>query len=106
MYNSFPIGGYIPLLKRTITTQSTNLLFHDFYPEIFERLGIKRHEMLAMVKAYTTTDPLTGTAVLQYIDEDTSIEDTLPIKPLRIQNISHRKETDPKKICACFNSEE
>jgi hypothetical protein len=82
MYNSIPIGAYIPILKRTISTQSTNLLLHDYYPEIFERLGIQRHEMLAMIKAYTTTDPLVGTAVLRYINEDMSMEDTLPIKPI------------------------
>ena len=84
MYNGIPIGGYIPLLKRTISNQSTNLLFHDYYPEIFERLGIYRHEMLAMMKAYTTTDPLVGTAVLRYLNEDMTLEDTLPIKPISL----------------------
>jgi hypothetical protein len=83
VYNSIPIGGYIPLLKRTISTQSTNLLLHDFYPEIFKRMGILRDEMLAITKAYTTTDPLVGTAVLRYIGEDTSIKDDTKIKPLQ-----------------------
>jgi hypothetical protein len=82
VYNSIPIGGFIPILKRTISTQSTNLLLHDFYPEVFQRMGILRDEMIAVVKAYTTTDPLVGTAVLRYIGEDTSIKDDTKITPM------------------------
>ena len=82
VYNSFPIAGYTPLLKRTIDNQSTNLLFKDNYPTIFERMGILRDEMMVMTKAYTLTDPLTGILNYRYIDEDTSIPDETKLKPI------------------------
>lgn len=82
VYNSFLIGGMIPLLKRTVSLEHTHLLLHDYYIETFKRLGITRDEMLAITKAYTVTDPLVGTAILRYIDEDTSIKDDTKVVPL------------------------
>lgn len=87
VYNSIMIGGYMPLLKRIIDTQSTNLQFTDLYTKYFKRLGIERHEMVAMVKSYTSTDPLVGTAIFRYIDEDTSIPDDTPLKPIELKDI-------------------
>ena len=69
VYNSIMVGAYRPYLNTKITNQGTNLLLHDYYPEVFQKLGIQRHEMLPVMKAYTSTDPLTGTAKLEYIDK-------------------------------------
>ena len=94
VYNSIPIGGMMPLLKRTIDNTSTDLEFHDYYPEIFERMGILRDEMVAMSKAYLSTDPLVGVAKLRYIGEDTSKPDDTKIKPL--DSIYNIKQDKPK----------
>lgn len=79
---SIPIGAFVPLLKRTMSVQTSNMLLHDYYTDYFKRMGIKRDEMLIVTNAYLTTDPLVGTAILRYIDEDTKLKDDTQLKPL------------------------
>lgn len=79
--NSIMVAGMLPILKRTVSIQSTNLQLHDYFPEIYERFGITRDEMMAVMPAVLSTDPLTGTRPLRYIGEDTSVKDTLPFSP-------------------------
>jgi len=74
------VGCMLPILKRTVSTQSTNLMMHDYFPEIYERFGVTRDEMPAIMPAVLTTDPLTGTRPLRYIGEDCSVPDDLPLK--------------------------
>ena len=80
IWHNVLVGGMLPILKRTVCTQSTNNQFHDFFPEIYERFGVTRDEMPAIMPAVLTTDPLTGTRPLRYIGEDCSVPDDLPLK--------------------------
>jgi len=84
VYNSIIIGGMMPLVKRIMDNQTANIEFHDFYPEIFQRMGVLRDEMLPCMKTYLGTDPLVGTAKLRYIDEEImkNEEEYIPIKPV------------------------
>jgi hypothetical protein len=63
-------GGYYPLLHRQVLLTRTDIDFHDYYDEIYSRLELDRHELLAVFPSVLNVDVLAGTAMLQYLDEE------------------------------------
>lgn len=62
-------GAYLPLLKRTINLRDTNILFKDYYPSIYQRLGISRDEMMILMPQVMSVDVLASLDQLKYVDE-------------------------------------
>lgn len=67
--HSIITGAYLPILKQKIDLRETNILFHDYYPELYEPLGIKRDEMMILMPQVMTVDILSGLDKLKYIGE-------------------------------------
>lgn len=61
----------MPLLKRSINLRETQLQFHDFYPEVYQRFGLDRSEMMIVMPGVMSVDVLSGCDKLKYIGEDT-----------------------------------
>lgn len=70
MQHEFPVGGLVPLFRRFIDRKDTNVLFHDYYVEYYQRFGITRDEMMCIMPAVMTVDVLSGCDVLKYVDEE------------------------------------
>lgn len=68
--HSIITGAYLPILKEEVDLRETNILFHDYYPELFEPLGIKRDEMMIVMPQVMTVDILSGLDKLHYVDEE------------------------------------
>lgn len=69
IYHGIPTSAYIPILKQHVDLQSTDLYFHDYYPELYQRFGILRDEMIVVMPQVLTVDPLVGTARLKYLED-------------------------------------
>lgn len=67
--HEIPVGALIPLLKRQLDFHQTNILFKDYYPSVYERFGIERHEMMIVMPAIMTVDLLVGCDKLKYLGE-------------------------------------
>lgn len=65
-------GAYLPLLKRIVNLRDTNILFQDYYPTIYKRLGITRDEMMILMPQVMSVDVLAGLDQLKYIGEEES----------------------------------
>lgn len=63
-------GAYLPLLKRIVNNRDNNILFHDYYPEIYQRFGIRRDEMMILMPQVMSVDILAGMDTLEYIGEE------------------------------------
>ena len=59
-------GGYLFELRDKINKNETNLLFHDYYTELFEPLGIYRDELMLVFPQALRVDLLTGTDNVPY----------------------------------------
>ena len=59
-------GGYLFELRDKINKNETNLLFHDYYTELFEPLGIYRDELMLVLAQALRVDLLTGTDNVPY----------------------------------------
>ena len=59
-------GGYLFELRDKINKNETNLLFHDYYTELFEPLGIYRDELMLVLPQALRVDLLTGTDNVPY----------------------------------------
>ena len=59
-------GGYMFELRDKINKNETNLLFHDYYTELFEPLGIYRDELMLVLPQALRVDLLTGTDNVPY----------------------------------------
>ena len=70
MMHDIPVGALLPLLKRSFNYKTTNIEFHDYFPEIYKRFGIDRAEMMVILPAVSTVDVLTGFETLKYIGEN------------------------------------
>lgn len=69
-------GGYLFELRDKINKNETNLLFHDYYTELFEPLGIYRDELMLVLPQALRVDLLTGTDNVPYKkSEDKKAED-------------------------------
>ena len=67
--HEIPTAAIVPLLKRIVNQRETNLLFHDYYPEIYKRFGIDRAEMMVVMPAVMGVDVLSACDKLKYIGE-------------------------------------
>ena len=63
-------GAYLPIIKREINLTDSNILFHDNYPEKYERFGITRDELMILMPQVMGVDVLSGIDKLKYVDED------------------------------------
>jgi len=69
-----PTGAYIPaLLSEEIDVRATNVLFKDYYHDIYAKYGIARHEMMIVMPFVMHSDVLSGTERYEYyINEKSS----------------------------------
>lgn len=70
MQHEIPVGGLLPILRRSLNLHSTNLLFHDYYIDFYQRFGITRDEMMRIMPSAMCVDVLAGTSKLKYVDEE------------------------------------
>lgn len=68
--HAIPVSGLIPLYRRYMDYQNTNLLFHDYFVEKYKRLGITRDEMMCIMPSLMNVDVLSGCDKLIYIGEN------------------------------------
>ena len=70
--HEIPVSAMLPILKRYIDLRETRLQFHDNYPDVYQRFGIDRAEMMIVMPAVMSVDVLSACDKLKYIGEDTS----------------------------------
>lgn len=68
--HEIPVGVMLPILKRYIDLRETRLQFHDYYPEVYQRFGIDRAEMMIIMPSVMGVDVLAGCDKLKYIGEE------------------------------------
>ena len=68
--HEIPVSAMLPILKRYIDLRQTRLQFHDNYPEVYQRFGIDRSEMMIVMPSVMSVDVLAGCDKLKYIGED------------------------------------
>lgn len=62
-------GALLPLCKRHIDNKTTNILFHDYYADYYEKFGIDRSEMMIVMPQVLAVDVLSGCDKLEYFGE-------------------------------------
>lgn len=70
MQHEFPVGGLVPIFRRFVNKKDTDVLFHDYYVELYQRFGITRDEMMCIMPSVMSVDVLCGCDSLYYVDED------------------------------------
>lgn len=68
-------GALLPLCKRHIDNKTTNILFHDYYADYYEKFGIDRSEMMIVMPQVLAVDVLSGCDKLEYFGEHDTCDD-------------------------------
>lgn len=63
-------GAYMPIIKRVVDNHESYLTLRDNYPEVYERFGVTRDEMMVLMPAVMSVDVLAGMDVLRYVGEE------------------------------------
>lgn len=70
-------GALLPLCKRHIDNKTTNILFHDYYADYYEKFGIDRSEMMIVMPQVLAVDVLSGCDKLEYFGEHDTCDNSV-----------------------------
>ena len=67
MSHGICVGAMIPILQQTYDN-STRIQWEDNYPKYFQKLGIRRDEMMVVMNQIMTVDCLVGYAAAKFME--------------------------------------